>query len=299
MAVVTAPNVHNDTAVPPRPIPVRRVDFGFPASDLPRHFMGGDLIASHVVVGLSCMFPDGEDFFVDSVRHYRDRIGDPELRRQVAGFIGQEAIHGREHRAFNARLRELGYPTRYLEGRVRLGLAVLRRFTPPEFQLAVTAALEHWTATLAEYLLATPDNPMVDAPDEIRDLFLWHAIEESEHKSVAFDVFEQVCGEHRTRAFAMRFISFFFQAALLSGLVVTLATDPATRQRGRLRSSLGRAGDLPFADPAVRRSLRAYLRPGFHPDQVDATALLERWRDELFGDTGRLSSLVRGRTGAG
>ncbi len=77
--------------------------------DLPRHFAAdGDLISGHVIVALSSVFPDGEDYFVRSVRHYRDRITDPALKRQVAGFIGQEAVHGREHRVFNDRLGRAG-----------------------------------------------------------------------------------------------------------------------------------------------------------------------------------------------
>jgi uncharacterized protein len=84
---------------PPRHIPTRRVRFRFLPEELPKHFANEDLVMSHVVAVLSSLFPEGEDFFVRSVRHYRDRVTDPELRQQVAGFIGQESIHGRERRA--------------------------------------------------------------------------------------------------------------------------------------------------------------------------------------------------------
>src|SRR5690606_18658513 len=98
------------------------------------------------------VFPDGEDFFVRSVRHYRDRITDPVLKRQVAGFIGQEAMHGREHRALNDRLDELGYPVKRFERFTERGLGFRTRVAPPISNLAATAALEHFTATLAEML---------------------------------------------------------------------------------------------------------------------------------------------------
>ena len=93
----------------------RRIEFAYPADDLPRHYAGGDLVMSHVVAVLSSLFPEGEDFFVRTVRNYRDQITDPELKAQVAGFIGQEAMHGREHRTFNERLQPLGYPTRRID----------------------------------------------------------------------------------------------------------------------------------------------------------------------------------------
>src|SRR5919112_5652530 len=104
------------TSNPDRKVPTRRISFEESLQSIPKHFAAdGDLIHSHVAASLSAVFPDGEDFFVRSVRHYRSEITDPELKRQVAGFIGQEAMHGREHRAFNRRLTELGYPTQRVE----------------------------------------------------------------------------------------------------------------------------------------------------------------------------------------
>ncbi len=95
----------SQTSAPDRKVPTRRISFEESLQDLPRHFAAdGDLILSHLAAALSSVFPDGEDFFVRSVRHYRDQITDPDLKRQVAGFIGQEAMHGREHRALNDRL---------------------------------------------------------------------------------------------------------------------------------------------------------------------------------------------------
>src|SRR5438477_11423975 len=143
------------TTNPARKVPTRRISFEESLQDVPKHFAGdGDLIASHVAASLSAVFPDGEDFFVRSVRHFRDEITDPELKRQVAGFIGQEAMHGREHRAFNDRLDELGYPTKRFERLTKKGLALRQRFAPASSNLAATAALEHFTATLAELVLS-------------------------------------------------------------------------------------------------------------------------------------------------
>src|SRR5687767_16034166 len=131
------------TGAPARKVPTRRISFEESLQTVPKHFAAdGDLILSHLAASLSSVFPDGEDFFVRSVRHYRDQITDPELKRQVAGFIGQEALHGREHRAFNDRLDQLGYPTRVFETITRKGLALRERVAPPSANLAATAALE-------------------------------------------------------------------------------------------------------------------------------------------------------------
>ena len=147
------------TSNPDRKVPTRRMSFEESLQDLPKHFAAdGDLITSHLAAALSAVFPDGEDFFVRSVRHFRDQITDPELKRQVAGFIGQEAMHGREHRAFNDRLDQLGYPTKRVERVDQVGpRASASGCCPPKSNLAATAALEHFTATLAELVLTSEE----------------------------------------------------------------------------------------------------------------------------------------------
>ena len=192
------------TSAPDRKVPTRRISFDESLADLPKHFAaGGDLILSHLAASLSSVFPDGEDFFVRSVRHYRDRITDPDLRRQVAGFIGQEATHGREHRALNDRLDQLGYPTKFFERLTRRALGMRERVAPPIANLAATAALEHFTATFAELVLSSDDTRALFGHDEIRNLFLWHALEEAEHKAVAFDVYKAMGGGERLRTWTM------------------------------------------------------------------------------------------------
>ncbi len=261
--------------------------------DVPRHFAAdADLISSHFVAALSALFPDGEDFFVRSVRHYRDEITDPGLRKNVAGFIGQEAMHGREHRVFNKRLAQLGYPTRYVERFVRTGLALRTRLAPPEHNLAATAALEHFTATLAEFLL-TNDQARADiGNDAVRDLFVWHALEESEHKAVAFDVFNAIGGREWVRVFNMNLLTIGFFAGLFIQLTVSLPTDPATYERGALRASWARFRQSPLLSKELWAQLRDYNRAGFHPNDRDTTALVERWRAALFGTAGSLNDFL-------
>jgi predicted metal-dependent hydrolase len=281
--------------VPPRRIRTRRIEFDYPAGELPRHFAAGDPVMSHVVAVLSSLFPEGEDFFVRSVRNYRDHITDAELKKQVAGFIGQEATHGREHRTFNRRLQSMGYPTWIIDRLTRYGLALGARVLPKAHQLAITAALEHYTATLAEVLLGDPEARATLDDDEVRSLFLWHAVEESEHKSVAFDVFETVSGKHRIRAGVMNAVTVGFLAGVVAGTLLSLLLDPSTyRHPVRLGRSLRRVRRSPWLQRDVVRRLRDYNRRGFHPDDHDATVLLEEWRAMLFGDGGSLAGRLRG-----
>jgi hypothetical protein len=273
-----------------RQIPTRRISFEASLQDLPKHFAAdGDLILSHLAASLSAVFPDGEDFFVRSVRHHRDRIIDPVLKRQVAGFIGQEAVHGREHRVLNDRLAQLGYPTKQVERLTRWGLETRERIAPAKANLAATAALEHFTATLAELLLTSDETRDLFGHDEVRHLFLWHALEESEHKAVAFDVYKAVGGSERMRVWTMNGLRYGFVAFMALQIVVSLLRDPATYRRGNLRRSWRRFRQSPLMSRQLWDELRDYNRPDFHPDDRDTTALVERWRAELFGQQGTLN----------
>jgi predicted metal-dependent hydrolase len=272
-----------------RRVPTRRVSFEESLRRLPKHFAkDGDLIASHVLASLSSVFPDGEDYFVRSVRYFRDQIDDPELARQVAGFIGQESVHGREHRVFNDRLDELGYPTKRMERLTRWGLAQRERIMSPKSNLAATAALEHFTATLAELVLTDEEARLIPGEPGVRDLFLWHALEESEHKAVAFDVYRAVGGSERMRIITMKLIRIGFIVGMTTEVLVSLAGDPATYERGRLRDSFRRFRRTPMLRREVWDQLRDYDRPDFHPDDRNTDELVEFWREALFGEDGSM-----------
>ena len=283
------------TSNPERKVPTRRMSFEESMEGLPRAFAAdGDLISGHVIMALSSVFPDGEDYFVRSVRHYRDQVTDPALKRQVAGFIGQEAVHGREHRVFNDRLAELGYPSKKYERFTKAGLRFRERILPPVSNLAATAALEHFTATLAELVLTNEEIRDLMGADAVRDLFVWHALEESEHKAVAFDVYKAVGGGERLRVWTMNFFRFGFVTGMALAVMLSLLGDRDTYRRGNLRRSWRRLKASPLADPAIWAQLKDYNRPDFHPDDSDTNELVESWRAELFGADGTLNDKLIG-----
>jgi predicted metal-dependent hydrolase len=279
--------------VPPREVKTRRLAFDYPEADLPKYFADGDLIASHLIAILSSFFPEGEDFFVRSVRNYRDQISDPELKKQVGGFIGQEAIHGREHRRFNERLGRHGYPTGWVDRRTKIGLARLARTAPPQYQLAVTAALEHYTASIAEVLLRDERAQQLSSVPEVRNILLWHAIEESEHKAVAYDVFQAVCGDQQLRIRVMKATTWVFLAALFGSTALSLAMDRNTYRPRVLLRSIRALRQNPFFTGELWQRLKDYNRVDFHPDDHDTTELLDRWREELFGAQGELTDMLK------
>ena len=153
-------------------------------SAAPRLWHGGRVEATAIYNALSTTFPKGEAFFVESVRAFREGAP-PKLAEEIKGFTTQEAIHSREHDAFNKRAETSGYDLSKLEERVELRLAITRG-RPPIVSLAATMALEHFTAILAHQLLADPRH-LAGAEHETAELWRWHSVEEIEHKGVACD----------------------------------------------------------------------------------------------------------------
>jgi predicted metal-dependent hydrolase len=228
---------------------------------------------------MSITFPLGEKFFIDSVRHYAPRIEDPKLQAEIRGFCGQEGFHRREHDRYNRTLCRLrGYDLDYLEGRLERNIARAKKLLSPLEQLAVTAALEHITAIMAEASL-NPQAPLLQSGDPaMQALWDWHAAEEMEHKAVAFDVYRAVGGSEKLRRRALRRASFFLFIDILGGLVHMLRRD------GKLwRPAIWRDGwNFLLGEHGFLRRIwipyREYFRDGFHPWQRDTRRLLEQWK---------------------
>ncbi|OBH15853.1 metal-dependent hydrolase [Mycolicibacter sinensis] len=266
----------------------RRIRFNYPVASLDRHYVAGDLVMSHVIAHLSAVFPEGEDFFVRSVRHFADQITDPELKERVKGFIGQEVSHGREHRELNDRLAQMGYPTARVDRMVRRQLKFVERRLSPLTCLAMTAADEHFTAVFAETLLSDERAQALLGDSEVRSMLLWHAVEESEHRSVAFDVYRAVGGSEKRRIRVMRVIRLTFPLSVVIYSLISLFSDRAAYHPVRLVRSFAALRHSPFLTRAVFRRLGDYTRYGFHPDDHDNTALLAHWTTALFGEQGSL-----------
>ena len=279
---------------PDRSVTTRRMSIDHD-DEMPRHFLDGDLLMSHVMSVLSATFPKGEQFFVDSVRAYRDQIADEGLRRQVAGFIGQESMHGREHDRLNETLARLGYPTRFVDAATGRAMVFMQRLAPASVQLAFTAAAEHFTSVLAEQILEDDPFDDQDLPEQIQALFRWHALEEAEHKSVAFDVYDECVHNEAIRLATMHVTTALLVAVAGAALVASAVTDPAGRNPIRFVRSLLNLRNSPFARKKIALRLLEYHRPGFHPDDRDTEELVARWREALFGEAGTLNAYLAGQ----
>ncbi|MEF9956258.1 MAG: metal-dependent hydrolase [Acinetobacter sp.] len=274
--------------------PVRRMDFKF--GDVPRYWAKGDAGITHFMTALSSLFPEGEQFFVNSARAVRNdpKLADARLQKEISAFIGQEAMHSKEHLAFNASAQAYGYDVRTLEQRtgkvIEYGVAISTKllkpfgFTKEMIDLTGTCALEHFTSTIAEELLSNPNIQAMFEDETMYNLWMWHAVEENEHKAVAFDVFVGMYGSG-AKAYFMRSLALVIAMSLIfitqSYFTATLLkTDGKLTWRDTkymIRFMYGANGFMTRQIP----TLLSFLKPNFHPNDLDTTELLNKWRAEL------------------
>ena len=238
---------------------------------------GGSAFKTAYFNALSTMFPIGEKFFIDSVRHFRNRIEDPRLLAEITAFQGQESVHRSEHQQYNETLCRLrGYDLDRIEKRLHNRLAWARSELSPIRQLAGTVAYEHLTAIMANDMLRHPD-AMEGADSAVAELWRWHGVEETEHKSVAFDVYCAVGGDLRGRRIALLMNTWFFFKDAFGILIYMLKADGKHLRISEWMSGL----NFLFGKPGVlRRCVFGYFsfyRRRFHPWNDDNRYLVDDW----------------------
>ena len=247
----------------------------------PRLWHGGRVEATAIYNALSTTFPVGEAFFVESVRKFRD--GAPaKLAEEIKAFTTQEAIHSREHDAFNRRAADAGYDLSKLEAQVEYRLSVTRS-KPPIVSLAATMALEHFTAILAHELLADPRH-LGGGEQQTADLWRWHACEEIEHKGVAYDTWLHAtrhwpAGKRwKVKAKVMLYVTRNFVVDRTAGALELMRQDGVTGVRAwwLLLWYL-------WVRPGMFRKIAGawfkFFLPGFHPWNEDDRHLLRAYDD--------------------
>ncbi|CEI52106.1 metal-dependent hydrolase [Acinetobacter bereziniae] len=276
--------------------PVRRMDFNF--DDVPEYWANDSAGITHFMTALSALFPDGEKLFIDSVRavRYHPAIKDNQaLQKEISAFIGQEAMHTKEHENFNASAKRFGHDVEkyeretgaLIQGARKWFARVVKPFgmTQEMVDLTATTALEHFTATIASQLLVNEHIQKLMTDPTMSYMWYWHAVEENEHKAVAFDVYEAVFGKG-IKAYGLRTTALVVSMVLIfmaqSSFVVRLL-----KEDGKLNlKELGIIYKYAYSPSkgiitGMTKEMLAYFKPGFHPNDLDTVSLLETWKAKL------------------
>jgi uncharacterized protein len=241
-----------------------------------RWWLGGDPVATAFYNALSITFPRGEAFFIESVKAFRDGASE-KLDREIRAFIQQEVMHSREHVSFNKRVVDAGYDIAHLEDVVTQSLELTKN-RPQILNLAVTMALEHYTAIMATKMITDP-RAFAGADKEQIDLWKWHAIEEIEHKGVAYDTWLHATRDWtrwkrwKVKSIMMLLVSKNFWINRYKGVIELLRQDGITGPKAHARVLW-----FLFGTPGAIRTLipawSAFFLPGFHPWNHDDRALI-------------------------
>lgn len=256
------------------------LDFGLDSDAIPRYWFANNPLKTRLMDAVQATFPDGERYFISTVRAFRGNIESQELREAVRDFMLQEGQHGIVHTRYNQRLARQGVAIDRVTKTIKsISDARLRRYSA-EYNVALTAAFEHFTAMMAELFFAE-QHILAGADERVRAMFAWHAVEEMEHKSVAFDVMQKTAHVgyfRRTLAMTHASLSFTFFSTVFTWMM--LGMDGLNR-RQRLSLFLKNGAWLLSPRKGVLSRLTwmilPYYKPGFHPEQIKTVHNYSAW----------------------
>jgi len=258
--------------------PVRRLSFDFTSSK--RYWFDNNAYFTHLMNAMSAIFPQGELMLIEALRNIRDKIDDPLLQAEISAFIGQEAMHAKEHLAFNRYADEQHINIDKLQNEVKDLYAIMQKILPSMHIMSIGCAIEHITATLGAELLRNDDwNNRLVGP--VAELWLWHAVEENEHKAVFFDAYVASGGGYVSRIFYMTIAGSILTFLIANNTRRLLKADRMLSLQGIaqfLKEGVGHRGLLTLQ---TVKDFLDYYRPDFHPFDHDTKALEKLWQQRL------------------
>jgi len=274
---------------------VRNVKFNF--DKVPKHWILGSTIATHFVNSMHVVFPEGEKFFVRSVRHFAKNINDKDLKTEINNFCGQEGIHAREHQRFWEVMEEQDLNPSWFANFLKtsafsgkysyenLSVKILNRIQPNlgyKFALSVTTALEHYTAIMANALFHEPIATNDNIAPQMLELLHWHASEEIEHKAVCFDVLKEVDDSYILRVSGMGMASIMLWGYIGIGQIYFIAKDKDKSIIKMPIESFILLKTIIFGEigKSLSKHLLLYFKKDFHPNDIDDRYLI----DKFFAD---------------
>jgi predicted metal-dependent hydrolase len=273
------PADQNSAQRQPGHIEVRKMDFSFSDVNEMDWYRGNPFLTAFIAV-LSGTFPPGEQMFIESVRHFKDQVTDPQLQEDIKDFTRQEAHHTKQHKLANEKLEALGWRAQAIERRVEKAIALLNAKRSKRERLAATVCLEHITAIIAEYVLTHPKQ-MEGMHPSIRNMMVWHAIEEIEHKSVAFDVYMSTGGSRKMLKRIMRAIAILFPTLTLARTFYLLFAARRMPNWAQFKEGFQMLFGKDGMITSIKAPFKDFYREDFHPEDHDNRELIEKWKKEI------------------
>jgi predicted metal-dependent hydrolase len=275
-------------------IPIRHLEIGFNGKEIDTNFFMQNRFATTFFYTLSVFLTYGEDLVIQTARHHRDLVTDPVLKNRVTSLIGQEAIHSKIHNEFNDALIATQYPVELYR---TLGEwffeNVFERFPQP-LKLSLMAGIEHFTAVLSEFMMKHEEYFYHTEDAKTRAMWMWHMLEESEHKDIAYDVYQLLNGSYplRVAGFGLAFGTIFGLVPTM-GLFVPFFQKPKDMLTSKFWTDAKRGFSLVWGPKAgvfgsTWGQVFDYLRTDFHPNDHDTTQYLQYYKEKLLAADGSI-----------
>ena len=283
LATVTKKTTIEKQAYNPEEIKVRRVNFAFKKEN-PRFYYKNNPFSTHFINALHIVFPTGERFFVNSVLKHKAEIKEDKLKKQVKNFCGQEGVHSAMHEKFWKILNDNGYIIKGYENHIdKLLHKIIAKINIEgtrinNIDLAATVCLEHFTALFGHAIFMHVKTNKEIVPEDIAELFQWHAAEEIEHKNVAFDVFQNVDkDEHLKRSILMPVVTALLYFYLSVGTMMLMYQDRKFLSLIKLPKQFYEftTGLLNDLHSDLYNEYFSFFRKDFHPSDLNDYHLAE------------------------
>ena len=269
-------------------MPIRHFNFNFDAKTFDDKFYLQKEWASAYFYALSIFLTYGEELVIETARYHRDFITDPILKQRVSALIGQEALHSKFHNEYNDIMTEHNFPVKLYRFLAEKVFEYTFLKFPQPLKLSMMAGIEHFTAVVAEYMMKHEDHFYYSDDAKARALWMWHMLEESEHKDIAYDVYQVLSVDYGLRVFGfmLAFVT-ILGGVSLGALLLPFLRKPSNLISVSFWKEAKTSASLLFGyENGVFGStighIADYFRPDFHPNDHDTTAYLNYYKEKLF-----------------
>jgi len=154
----------------------------------------------------------------------------------------------------------------------RDGLTRLRKRSSADAMLATVASLEHMTSVISAFLLRHGE---LNKDDDAYVVIQWHCLEEIEHKSVCFDVYQTCVGDLGLRRRRMLGNLFGFSMMIARALWIQLRS-----RRLPPRQLWDGTCFMVSLWSTILWSGLQYMHADFHPNNTDDSHLIANWQQQ-------------------
>ncbi len=252
-------------------------DLHFDVANIPKYWVNNDPWTTHWWNAILAAVPEGERWVMQAVRRNISKLDTPEIRKAAVDFIKQEHYHAREGDVLNDALRKQGVAIDEVESGFLKIRGIIEKYFSDDMQLSMVAAFEHFTGTISAVFVEHPD--LLKSMDPaVASMMAWHMVEETEHKSVSYDVFQDAGGSYPKRIAGLAIATVVFLAMTEYQRLYLVYKDG---QLFNWRSAL-KALSFQFIYPGMMRRLAGrylqYYLPSFHPWDDDNRAEIQSWK---------------------